>query len=144
MNRKVPILLVDDDLVDVKTVKRAFKHAEVSNPLYVANNGQEALDFLRHEGAFSDPSSAPRPGVILLDLNMPVMSGLEFLHELKADAAFKSIPVVVLTTSQHESDRVQSYDLSVAGYILKPVDFQKFIEVARTIDSYWRLCELAA
>jgi CheY-like chemotaxis protein len=139
MHREIPILLVEDDMVDVKTVKRAFKQSKITNPIYETCNGEEALAFLRREGQYAD---APRPGLILLDLNMPVMNGIEFLHIIKADDALRSIPVIVLTTSKDENDLLRTYNLSVAGYIIKPVDFPQFIEVIKAIDLYWSLSEL--
>jgi CheY-like chemotaxis protein len=141
MTKSLPFLLADDDLVDVKTVKRAFKHYDLANPLYVVSNGAEALAFLRHAPPYGNAAAAPRPGLILLDLNMPVMNGLEFLKLMKADEDLKSIPVIVLTSSKEESDLVASYQLSVAGYIVKPVDFAKFLDVVKVVDAYWSLCE---
>jgi len=141
MKREVPILLVEDDLIDVKTVKRAFKENKVRNPLFVVGNGEEALDFLYGRGEYADRTSAALPGLILLDLNMPVMNGIEFLQAIKQDDALKRIPVVVLTTSKDESDLVETYNLSVAGYIVKPVDFAQFIETVKVIDLYWSLNE---
>ncbi len=142
MPTNVPVLLIEDDLVDVKTIRRAFQQHKLTNPLYVCSNGAEALSFLRHEGTYSDPASLPRPGVILLDVNMPVMNGIEFLREMKTDPAIKQIPVIVLTTSREESDRIRSYELGVAGYIVKPADFPKFLEAIKIFDLYWSLCEL--
>lgn len=142
MRKNVPILLVEDDLVDVKTVKRALKENKITNPLHVAGHGEQALAYLRHEGEYADPASSPTPGIIFLDLNMPVMNGIEFLKVIKADDELKKIPVVVMTTSHEESDRVESFGLGVAGYVIKPVDFIKFVEVVRVIDLYWTLNEL--
>lgn len=142
MTKPLKILLVEDDTVDVMNVRRAFKKQKITNPLYVVTNGAEALDFLRHCGKFADPARAPRPGVILLDLNLPVMNGIEFLREVKHDPQLRLIPVVVLTTSGEERDRIESYQLGVAGYIVKPVDFEKFVNAVTTIDLYWELCEL--
>ena len=141
MRPEVPILLVEDDIVDVKTVERAFKEHDFANPLFVVSNGAEALAFLRHEDPYAAADS-PRPGLILLDLNMPVMNGIEFLQIVKAEEELQRIPVIVLTTSREESDRLESYRQSVAGYIVKPVDFQRFIDAIKVIDSYWSLCEL--
>lgn len=136
------ILLVEDDEVDVMTVKRAFKKGNITSSLYIAGNGLEALAILR--GTAEQPSPIPpERRIILLDLNMPKMNGLEFLHELRADAAIKSIPVVVLTTSNEERDRVEAYNLNVAGYMLKPVTFSVFIELMVTLNKYWTLCEMA-
>ncbi len=136
------ILLVEDDEVDVMTVQRAFKRGNINNPLYLASNGIEALAMLRDTP--ESPSVIPiERRLILLDLNMPKMNGLEFLRELRADAALKHIPVVVLTTSNEEQDRFQAYDLNVAGYILKPVTFSIFVELMITLNKYWTLCEMA-
>ncbi len=142
MNSDVPVLLVEDDEVDTETVLRAFKKNKISNPLFTTKNGEEALAFLRRESPFIDPTQAPRPGIILLDLNMPIMSGLEFLKIVKDDKDLKSIPVVVLTTSEEENDRLESFQHCVAGYIIKPVDFEKFVEAIKTINLYWTLSEL--
>lgn len=142
MSKQSPILLAEDDLVDVMTVKRAFTQYRLANPLYVVANGAEALAFLRNEGNYADPAAAPRPGLILLDLNMPIMGGLEFLQIVKDDSRLRTIPVIVLTSSKEESDLMASYHLSVAGYIVKPVDFNKFLDVVRAIDAYWSICEL--
>jgi len=130
-----PILLVEDDQVDVMTVKRALKEIHVTNPVVNRENGEEALKYLR------DPKSV-KPCIILLDLNMPIMNGIEFLQVAKHEAQFKRIPVIVLTTSEEQQDKVNSFDLGVAGYIAKPVDYRQFVEVMRTIDAYWTISEL--
>jgi CheY-like chemotaxis protein len=135
------ILLVEDDEVDIMTVQRAFKKGNITNPLYIAGNGIEALTLLR--GNPGQPSLIPpERRLILLDLNMPKMNGLEFLEELRSDPALAHIPVVVLTTSNEERDRVQAYDLNVAGYMLKPVTFSTFVELMITLNKYWALCEM--
>ena len=141
MRGSVPILLVEDDKIDVQNVKRAFQKNKIANPLYVANNGEEALALLRERLDENRPEMI-LPGIILLDINMPVMNGIEFLEEIKADEKLRSIPVIVLTTSKEESDRVDSFDLGVAGYIVKPVDFYKFVEAIGVINLYWSLSEL--
>ena len=135
------ILLVEDDEVDVMNVKRAFKKGMISNPLYVAHNGLEGLSMLRgEEGA---PSPVPKHRrLILLDLNMPKMNGLEFLEALRNDPELKSIPVVVLTTSDEDRDRIEAYHYNVAGYILKPVTFSNFAEVMATLNKYWTFCTM--
>ena len=141
-NTMLNILLVEDDEVDVMTVQRAFKKGNITNPLYLAGNGIEALAMLR--GTMGQPSLIPSERrIILLDLNMPKMNGLEFLQELRSDQAIRQIPVVVLTTSNEEKDRIQAYDLNVAGYILKPVTFSIFVELMITLNKYWTLCEMA-
>jgi CheY-like chemotaxis protein len=129
------ILLVEDDQVDVMTVKRALKEIHVTNPVVNQENGEEALKYLR------DPESE-KPCIILLDLNMPIMNGIEFLQIVKHDAQLRRIPVVVLTTSEEQQDKVSSFDLGVAGYMAKPVDYRQFVEVMRTIDAYWTISEV--
>ncbi len=129
------VLLVEDDAIDAMTVQRAFKDLKLTNPLAHVTNGEEALDYLRQ------PDHEP-PCVILLDLNMPRMNGVEFMRIAKADPELRRIPIVVLTTSTEDSDVIDSYKLSVAGYIVKPVDYKKFVEAIRTIDLYWTISEL--
>lgn len=135
MRSSKPILLVEDDRVDAMTVQRALKEINVTNRLDITNNGEEALTFL------NNPENE-KPGIILLDLNMPKMNGIEFLQVAKNDPDLKRIPVVVLTTSKEEQDKVDSFNLGVAGYMIKPVDYLQFVEVVRTIDLYWTLSEL--
>ncbi len=135
MKDNKPILLVEDDRVDAMTVKRAFRDLNVSNPLQIVKNGEEALQYLQSPGA-------PKPCIILLDLNMPKMNGLEFLKVVKNDENLRRIPVIVLTTSKTEQDRIGTYNLGVAGYMIKPVDYLQFVETVRTIRMYWSLSEL--
>ncbi len=142
MRENIPILLVEDDDVDAENVVRAFKKNKITNPLYITTNGEEALALLRNEDPYGDAREYRTPGIILLDINMPIMNGMEFLQVIKADERFKSVPVIVLTTSQEESDRVESFKLSVAGYVIKPVEFADFIKVVETINLYWTLSEL--
>ncbi|MGR8931232.1 MAG: response regulator [Gammaproteobacteria bacterium] len=129
-----PILLIEDDMVDAMTVKRAIKELRVSNPLEHVENGEEGLDYLRD-------SEKDRPCLILLDLNMPVMNGIEFLHIVKTLPELKCIPVVALTTSDEQEDKVESFQLGVAGYMRKPVEYRQFVEMMRTIDAYWTISE---
>jgi len=130
------ILLVEDDEVDVMNVRRAFEKAHVSNPLYVAGNGLEALDMLRG-------TTIPQERrLVLLDLNMPKMNGIEFLEALRADPVLASTSVVVLTTSNDDQDKIDAYNLNVAGYLLKPVTFSNFCERMATLDKYWTLVEM--
>ncbi|MEJ7602570.1 MAG: response regulator [Kofleriaceae bacterium] len=135
-DRALNILLVDDDEVDVMTVKRAFQKANITNPMFVASNGVEALQLLRNDGI---PASRR---LMLLDLNMPQMNGIELLREIRKDPALQSITVVVLTTSNEDRDRVEAFQLNVAGYLLKPVTFQTFAEVMTTLNKYWTLMEM--
>lgn len=136
----VNILLVEDDEVDVMNVRRAFKKNNIVNPLHVAGNGLDALEMLR--GNDKEPATIPRERrLVLLDLNMPKMNGIEFLRELRADPDLRPTPVVVLTTSNDDRDRVEAYNLNVAGYILKPVTMANFIETMATLNRYWMLSE---
>ncbi|MCJ7812416.1 response regulator [bacterium] len=135
MKNEKPILLVEDDKVDVMTVKRALRDLHVINQLDITSNGEEALEYLKN-----NPNE--RPCVILLDLNMPKMNGIEFLKIIKQDKTLKIIPVVVLTTSKNEQDKIESFKLSVAGYMIKPVDYVQFVETMKTINMYWTLSEL--
>ncbi|MEK6743285.1 MAG: response regulator [Nitrospirota bacterium] len=135
MKPKKTILLVEDDSVDAMTVRRALKEVNVTNPIAIAGNGEEALEYLRN-------SANEKPCIILLDLNMPKMNGIEFLRVAKQDTGLKTIPVVVLTTSRGEREKVESFNLGVAGYMIKPVDYQQFVEMMRTIDLYWTISEL--
>jgi CheY-like chemotaxis protein len=130
----VDVLLVEDDEGDVLMTREAFEHYKIRNTLHVASDGEQALQFVRRTGEYVD---APRPGLIMLDLNLPRRDGLEVLAELKADPELRVIPVVILTTSQAEEDIVRSYSLHANAYVTKPVDFERFIEVIRQIDSFF-------
>ena len=130
----VHVLLVEDDPGDVLMTKEAFEHYKLRNVLHVVTDGEQALHFLRRTGGYAD---APRPGLILLDLNLPRLDGLEVLAELKADPALKVIPVVILTTSQAQQDVLRSYALHANAYVSKPVDFETFMEVIRQIDNFF-------
>lgn len=134
MNGNKPILLVEDDEIDIMTIQRALKDLNVSNPLEVTMNGEEALNY------FKDPDKT-EPCIVLLDINMPRMNGIEFLQERNRNDVIKKIPVVVLTSSREEQDMVQSYSLGVSGYMLKPVDYKQFVETIRVIDLYWTLSQ---
>jgi CheY-like chemotaxis protein len=135
-DRALHILLVDDDEVDVMTVRRAFHKANITNQIYVAGNGLEALALLR------DGTVPVQRRLVLLDLNMPRMNGIEFLRELRKDPQLQATTVVVLTTSNEDRDRVEAYQLNVAGYLLKPVTFHTFAEVMATLNKYWTLMEM--
>lgn len=130
-----PILLVEDDSVDAMTVKRAIEDLGSKDTLVRSANGEEALDYLRNE-------TNKRPRLILLDLNMPKMNGIEFLKHIKADNVLKRVPVIVLTTSMEDQDILRSFELSIAGYVVKPLDYKKFVEIIRTISQYWALSQL--
>ena len=135
-DRLLNILLVEDDEVDVMNVRRAFQKNNITNPLYVASDGLAGLEQLRNGEIPADRR------IVLLDLNMPRMNGIEFLRELRADPALRPTPVIVLTTSNDERDRIEAYNLNVAGYLLKPVTFSNFCETMVAMNKYWALVEL--
>jgi DNA-binding response OmpR family regulator len=134
MNTRKPIMLLEDDKIDAMTVKRALKEINIVNKLIVFANGEKGLAYLNQK-------DNPEPGIILLDLNMPRMNGIEFLQNLKQDDTLKKIPVIVLTTSKEEQDKINSFKLGVAGYMIKPVDYVQFIETVKAINLYWTLSE---
>jgi CheY-like chemotaxis protein len=130
----VDVLMVEDDEGDVLMTREAFEHYKIRNQLHVVSDGDQALQFLRRTGAYAD---APRPGLILLDVNLPRRSGLEVLAELKQDPELLVIPVIMLTTSRAEEDILRSYSLHANAFISKPVDFEHFIEAIRQIDDFF-------
>jgi chemotaxis family two-component system response regulator Rcp1 len=134
MGHLIEILLVDDNPADIRIMQEALRDARVANRLHAARDGVECMAFLRKEGAYKD---APRPDLILLDLNMPRKGGLEVLAEIKADADLRGIPTVVLTSSKEEGDVARSYELQANGYVVKPVDLDDFIEVVGGIEEFW-------
>lgn len=138
LNRNQPILLVEDNPLDLDLTLRAFKSQKLDNPILIARDGEEALAFVEKW-----EKGEPRPVVILLDLKMPKVNGLEVLKVLKNHQKFKTIPVVVLTTSSEHSDVSAAYQLGANSYIVKPVDFEKFLDVAKQIDLYWRVLNRA-
>jgi len=133
MRSKKPILLLEDDSIDVMTMKRAVRDINITNEILVASNGEEGLNLLE-EGA--------HPCIIFLDINMPRMNGIEFLKVLKSDERFKHIPVIMMTTSREDEDKLESFRLGVAGYMIKPMDYVKFVEVMKAIKFYWTLSEM--
>jgi len=138
-DKVVNILLVEDDEVDIMNVQRAFKKNNILNPLNIAHNGVEALDKLR--GSNGEQKISPTPRIILLDINMPKMNGLEFLKELRADQDLHSISVFVMTTSNDDKDRFEAYNYNVAGYVIKPITFENFVAAVSILNNFWQLCE---
>lgn len=132
-----PILLIEDTPEDAEATLRAFKKAGMANPIYHCKDGDEALDFLRNKGKYADPAQAPRPGMILLDLNMPGTDGREVLSEIKGDDTLRQIPVIVLTTSSDERDIQCCYRDGANSYIQKPVDMKGFLESIQRLVDYW-------
>jgi two-component system, response regulator len=135
--RPITILMADDDEEDRELTRDALRDARVTNDIRFVSDGQELVDYLRRVGRYADPDEAPRPGIILLDLNMPKKDGREALAEIKADEQLRGIPVVVLTTSSDEHDVLRTYDLGVSSFITKPVTFAGLVEVMRTWTRYW-------
>jgi len=133
----IVILMADDDEDDQLMARDAFETNRLHNVLYFVKDGLELMDYLRRQGNFSDPSTSPRPGLILLDLNMPLMDGREALKEIKSDPELRSIPVVVLTTSSAEEDIIKTYEYGVNSFITKPVTFQGLVEVIKQTGIYW-------
>ncbi len=137
------ILLVEDNPDDIEITKRALKEAKIINNVFVVRDGQEALDFFFHQGDYQEPSKAPIPGLVLLDINMPKVNGVEVLRRIKQDKVLRYIPVVMLTVSRRDEDIVKSYNLGCNSFIQKPVDFDKFVEVVKEINLYWCLLNVA-
>jgi len=131
------VLLVEDDEAHAEIVRRNFEDSRMANILRHVSDGQAALDYLYQRNEFSDPSQAPRPGIILLDLRLPKVDGLEVLKSIKTDPLFSSIPVVILTTSKAEMDMVKAYSLHANSYLVKPVDFTQFTKLMETFGYYW-------
>jgi two-component system response regulator len=135
--KPITILMADDDPDDRQLTREAFEEARLANDLRFVEDGEELMDYLRRRGKYADPAASPRPGLILLDLNMPKKDGREALAEIKADPDLKRIRVVIITTSKAEEDILRTYDLSAASYISKPVTFEALVDVVRTLGKYW-------
>ena len=135
--KPIAILMADDDPDDRQLTKEAFEEAKLANELKFVEDGVELLDYLHRRGKFADPATSPRPGLILLDLNMPRKDGREALQELKQDPRFRAIRVIILTTSKAEEDILRTYNLSAASYITKPVTFEALVDVIKTLGKYW-------
>ena len=131
------ILLVEDDPAHAEIVLRNFKDFNLANRIVHVEDGQAALDYLYRKGEFSDPQKYPRPHIVLLDLRLPKVDGLEVLKQIKSDQDLHSIPVVILTTSEAETDRVKAYDCHANSYLVKPVDFTRFVELMKAFGYYW-------
>jgi CheY-like chemotaxis protein len=139
------VLMAEDNEHDIIATKRAWKKHRLANPLYVVNDGEECLDFLHRQGNYSGPNTAPRPGILLLDINMPRMYGLTVLKHIKEqneDKELRRLPVIILTSSNAEEDLLKSYDLGANAFIVKPVGFKNLCEAVRTINTFWQLVAL--
>nr|WP_228035122.1 response regulator [Oculatella sp. LEGE 06141] len=135
--KPITILMAEDDEDDRILAKEALEECRLANNLHFVANGEELMDYLHHRGRYADSTTSPRPGLILLDLNMPKKDGREALKEIKSDAELRRIPIVVLTTSKAEEDIYRSYDLGATSYIAKPVTFDSLVEVMRVLGKYW-------
>ncbi len=136
------VLMAEDSEHDIVATERAWKENNIANPLYIVRDGEECLDYLHQRGKYSEPGSAPQPGILLLDIKMPKMDGLVVLKQIREDEKLHRLPVVILTTSKAEEDRLKSYDLGANAYIVKPVGFQNLTGAVRTINLFWELVEL--
>ena len=136
------ILMAEDDEHDILATRRAWKKHHIANPLYIVKDGEECLDLLYRRGNYGEPGTAPRPDILLLDIKMPKVDGLTVLKRIREDRVFRHLPVIILTTSKAEEDRLRSYDLGANAYIVKPVGFENFSKAVRTISLFWQLVEL--
>jgi CheY-like chemotaxis protein len=136
------VLLAEDDEHDIVATRRAWKKQNIANTLYVVNDGEECLDYLHQRGKYSELGSSPRPGILLLDIKMPKMDGLAVLEHIRKDEKLRHLPVIILTTSKAEEDRLRGYNLGVNAYIVKPVGFENFSDAVRAINIFWQLVEL--
>ncbi len=141
------VLMAEDSEHDILATRRAWKKSNIANPLYIVRDGEECLDYLHQRGKYSDPGTAPRPGILLLDINMPKLNGLEVLQHIREDETLEAkglhrLPGVILTTSEVDEDRLKSYDLGANAYVMKPVGFQNFTQAVQTINLFWELVDL--
>jgi CheY-like chemotaxis protein len=134
---RITILLVEDDPADQELTRRAFEEGQILNRLEIVNDGIEALEYLKRTGRHADPARAPRPDLVLLDLNLPRLDGRQVVQAMRADPALRRIPVVVLTTSHQEEDILQAYELGANSHIAKPEDMDSFVSALRSLDRYW-------
>ncbi len=135
-------LMAEDNKHDIIATKRAWRENHILNTLYVVNDGEACLDYLYQRGEYAEPGTAPRPGILLLDINMPKMNGHEVLNQIRGERAFCNLPVIILTTSKAEEDRIRSYDLGATAYIKKPVGFENLSHAIKTINLFWEMVEL--
>jgi len=137
------VLLVDDSPSTNFYNRKLIEIVDVSNQVFDVENGLEALEYIKCEGKFKDKTAFPRPNIIFLDINMPRMNGIEFLREREKDVSLKKIPVIMLTSSREDQDRLESFQHSIAGYMIKPVNFDQFVKMMDTINGYWSISEIA-
>jgi len=135
----VKLLLVEDNPDDIIIIQRAIKEAKIINKMWVVRDGQEAVDFLKHQGQFQDESTSPKPGLILLDINIPKINGLDVLNLIKQDSDLKRIPTIILTVSRRDEDIIKGYNYGCNSFVQKPLEFEKFVDVVKQIGLYWGL-----
>ena len=140
--RNFVVLLAEDNEHDIVAIKRAWKKNHIVNPLVMVHDGEECLDYLHHRGRYAKPGSAPTPGILLLDIKMPKMDGLTVLEHIRKDKRLATLPVIMLTTSKAEEDRLKSYELGATAYIIKPVGLENLGNAIVTINLFWELVEL--
>lgn len=133
--------MVEDSEDDIIATRRAWKKYDIAHKLYVVRDGEECLDFLKHRGTYERGEDAPRPHLMLLDINLPRLNGLEVLESIRSDENLRSLPVIILSTSKAERDRFKAYDLGISAYIAKPVGFKNFAAAIKTINDFWDLVE---
>ena len=141
-SRPFVILMAEDNAHDILATQRAWERHNIAHPLYIVTDGEACLDYLHQRGPYATPGSAPRPSILLLDLNLPKLDGLSVLEHIRADPQLQRLPVIVLTTSKLEEDRLRSYDLGANAYIRKPVGFENFAEALRAINGFWQMVDL--
>jgi len=135
----VKLLLVEDNPDDIIIIQRAIKEAKIINKMWVVRDGQEAVDFLKHQGQFQDEATSPKPGLILLDINIPKINGLDVLNLIKQDSDLKRIPTIILTVSRRDEDIIKGYNYGCNSFVQKPLEFEKFVDVVKQIGLYWGL-----
>ena len=140
--RPFVVLLAEDNEHDIVTIKRAWKKNHIANPLHVVKDGQECLDYIYRRGGYAEAGAAPRPGILLLDIKMPKMDGLAVLEHIRNDKAISQLPIIILTTSKAEQDRLASYERGATAFITKPVGFENFSKAITAINRFWELVEL--
>ncbi len=142
IGNRLVVLMAEDNKHDVIATKRAWKENDIANDLRIVHDGEDCMEYLLQQGKYRDPGSAPRPGILLLDIKMPKMDGIEVLRRIRSEEKLKTLPVVILTTSKSEEDRMQSYQLGVNAYIKKPVGFDNLAKAIHRINLFWEIVEL--
>jgi len=140
--KELLVLMAEDNKHDRLAAERAWEELNITNPLVIVNDGEQILDYLHRRGKYSEPGAAPRPGIVLLDIKMPRVDGIEVLKHIRASDEFHQLPVIMLTSSKMEEDRLRSYALGATAYIVKPIEYENFIGAIKAINVFWTLVEL--